>query len=284
MATQQEDPNNPMSWGVLDSVQQPLAGAEDEPLPDVQTYDDIPDQVVEDLFQQQIGMDIDLTGLKVESQEDFDRLAPGVQAYLNAIKPPQFGGLGMKFTRTDAAKFILEEQRKAMERSNNMIPPKIVESSGPGGVKEIYRVHPSAKPEKVTLPIERTTRGTVVAISPTNTAWLAMPDGGVAQNYTAGPMSAFFGGQMGGAPISQYNAQQTPTNAMQAPAPAPQAAAPQAVAPNTAVNQVAPPTVAPPPQAAVQGTVRVMAPNGQTGSIPANQLEQALREGYQQIQ
>ena len=105
------------------------------------------------------------------------------------------------------------------------------------------------------------------------------------QNYQSSPMGAFFGGQMGNTPISQYSAQQPPATAAPQPAaPAPQQAAQQPVAPNTSVNQVAPPTVAPPPQASVQGMVRVMAPNGQTGTIPADQLEQALREGYRQIQ
>jgi hypothetical protein len=33
-----------------------------------------------------------------------------------------------------------------------------------------------------------------------------------------------------------------------------------------------------------QGMIRVKHPNGQTGSIPADQLQQALSEGYQQIQ
>lgn len=42
--------------------------------------------------------------------------------------------------------------------------------------------------------------------------------------------------------------------------------------------------LAPAVSAPVSGTVRVKAPNGQTGSIPADQLQQALQSGYQLIQ
>lgn len=104
------------------------------------------------------------------------------------------------------------------------------------------------------------------------------------QQYNGNPLSGLLSGA--GA-ITQYSPQQQQQQQQTAQAPDPSGVAatgPAAVAPNTSVNQVAAPVVAPPPTAPIQETVRVMAPNGATGRIPVGQLEQALKEGYTQIQ
>ncbi len=183
----------------------------------------------------------------------------------------------------DQAKEFNKKRIEALSAGPQAEPRFMSVTNAEGRVIDLL-IKPDGEPIVVKPETLNTPKGTYTMQSPTNLVPVMMPDGTVAQNYTAGPMGAFFSGQMGNAPISQYNAQQSPTNVAQAAASAPQQVAPQAAAPNTAVNQVAPPTVAPPPQSAVQGTVRVMSPNGQTGRISVDQLEQALREGYQQIQ
>lgn len=101
------------------------------------------------------------------------------------------------------------------------------------------------------------------------------------QQYNGSPLSGLLSG--GGA-ITQYSPQQQQQPEQVTNPSGVTATGPAAAAPNTSVNQVAAPVVAPPPAAPIQETVRVMAPNGATGRIPVGQLEQALKEGYTQIQ
>jgi hypothetical protein len=101
------------------------------------------------------------------------------------------------------------------------------------------------------------------------------------QQYNGSPLSGL---PSGAGAITQYSPQQQQQPSQATDPSGAAVTGPAAAAPNTSVNQVAAPVVAPPPSAPIQDTVRVMAPNGAAGRIPVGQLEQALKEGYTQIQ
>lgn len=122
-------------------------------------------------------------------------------------------------------------------------------------------VKPDGTPQVVEPKTQNTQQGIMTMVNPTNAVPVVNPQTGQPiMGYAADPM-------MGDAPqtIGAYGAQP-----QQSPAPSP---TPQAAPMPTSPAQAAP---------AQQSSqlVRVIAPDGRTGSIPAAQVDQALQQGF----
>ena len=136
-------------------------------------------------------------------------------------------------------------------------PPQFMSLTNSEGRVIDVLIKPNGEPMVVEPKIQNTQQGIMTMVNPTNAVPVVNPQTGQPiMGYAADPM-------MGEAPqtIGPYSAQpqQTPV-----PSPNPQAAQTPSPAPMPQANQ----------------SVRVIAPDGRTGIIPASQADQALQQGF----
>jgi hypothetical protein len=168
-------------------------------------------------------------------------------------------------------KWLIEETKKfndkrmeALSRGPNSAP-QIISITNDGRVRDVL-VKPDGEP--VVLPPQtlNTQQGMFTLVNPTNVAPIIDPrTGQQVKGYAAGI-------DLGedAAPLGTYTPGQAAAPA-QTPSPAPAAPAPSAA-----------PAPAPAPQAPQQAqSVRVISPDGRMGVIPASQVDQAVKQGFQ---
>jgi hypothetical protein len=162
-------------------------------------------------------------------------------------------------------KWLIEETKKfndkrmeALSRGPNSAP-QIISITNDGRVRDVL-VKPDGEP--VVLPPQtlNTQQGMFTLVNPTNVAPIIDPrTGQQVKGYAAGIDLGEDAAPLGTYTPGQAAPQQTP-----APSPAPSAAP------------------APSPQAPQQAQfVRVVSPDGKTGIIPSNQVDQAIKQGFQ---
>jgi hypothetical protein len=162
-------------------------------------------------------------------------------------------------------KWLIEETKKfndkrmeALSRGPNSAP-QIISITNDGRVRDVL-VKPDGEP--VVLPPQtlNTQQGMFTLVNPTNVAPIIDPrTGQQVKGYAAGIDLGEDAAPLGTYTPGQATPQQTP-----APSPAPSAAP------------------APSPQAPQQAQfVRVVSPDGKTGIIPSNQVDQAVKQGFQ---
>jgi hypothetical protein len=162
-------------------------------------------------------------------------------------------------------KWLIEETKKfndkrmeALSRGPNSAP-QIISITNDGRVRDVL-VKPDGEP--VVLPPQtlNTQQGMFTLVNPTNVAPIIDPrTGQQVKGYAAGIDLGEDAAPLGTYTPGQATPQQTP-----APSPAPSAAP------------------APSPQAPQQAQfVRVISPDGKTGIIPAGQVDQAIKQGFQ---
>lgn len=171
---------------------------------------------------------------------------------------------GMKLKKdSEEFKFVVDQAKKFNEMrmkalaSGPSAEPQFMSLTNPEGRVVDVLIKPDGEPMVVEPKTLNTQQGMFTMANPTNAAPIIDPrTGQQVMGYAADPM-------MGDAPqtIGPYGAtpQKTPT-----PSPVPQTAPA--------------PTPAAMPQA--NQSVRVVAPDGRTGIIPAAQVDQALKQGF----
>jgi hypothetical protein len=196
-----------------------------------------------------------LTNTNAPMMYDLRRFANevmGVRGVRMRTDSPEF-----KFI-TDQAKKFNDMRMQALAAGPQAEPKFMSITNAEGRVIDVL-IKPNGEPMVVEPKVLPTPKGTYTMRSATNAVPVMLPDGSVAQNYTSQPLLGEDEAALGtyspgqGASPTQTPAPPTPSGA---PSPTPQA----------------------PQQAQF---VRVISPDGKTGIIPAGQVDQAIKQGFQ---
>ena len=199
-----------------------------------------------------------LTNTNAPMMYDLRRFANevmGVRGVRMRTDSPEF-----KFI-TDQAKKFNDMRMQALAAGPQAEPKFMSITNAEGRVIDVL-IKPDGEPMVIEPKTLTTPKGTYTMRSATNAVPVMLPDGSVAQNYTSSPLMGEDDASLGAYTPGQSAA---PT---QTPAPTPMPSAASAPTPAQQAPQQA-------------QFVRVVSPDGKTGIIPSNQVDQAIKQGFQ---
>jgi hypothetical protein len=172
-------------------------------------------------------------------------------------------------TDSELGKFIVDQTKKFNERRIEALSagpqsePRFMSVTNAEGRVIDLLIKPDGDPIVIEPKTLNTQQGMFTMANPTNAAPIIDPrTGQQVQGYAAGPMMG-----IDAAPLGTYTPGQ-PAAPTQTPAPTPMPSAAPAPTPDQQAPQQA-------------QFVRVVSPDGKTGIIPSNQVDQALKQGFQ---